>query len=95
MAKLDTKDILSSKVPVRPMLLEREQSVDLHVDFGPRTPLEKEYDEDKVKFSNEHPEEAYRIKMKRKAMEEAALEEAYEAKVGESDINISTMYSRF
>jgi hypothetical protein len=82
MSKLDTKVLSSSKIPV-PMLLEREANVNLHVDFGPRSPLEKEYDEDKVKFSNEHPTEAFRIKMKRKSMEEAALEEAYEEKAGE------------
>jgi hypothetical protein len=65
------------------LLLERDSNINLHVDFGPETPEELEYDKDKVKFSNEHPAEAYRIRMKRKAMEEAALEAAYQLRVGE------------
>lgn len=65
-------------------LLQRDVDIVLHVDFGSRTDREKEYDADKVKFSNEYPEEAYRIRMKRKAMEEAVLEEAFHKAAGRS-----------
>ena len=74
---------INHDVPGNQQLLERDESINLHVNFGPRTDQEKEYDADKEKFSEEHPAEAYRIRLKRKSMEEAALEEAYEEKVGE------------
>ena len=69
-------------ITVGQQLLERDENINLHVNFGPRSEQEKEYDADKVKFAEEHPAEAYRIRLKRKSMEEAALEEAYEEKAG-------------
>jgi hypothetical protein len=74
--------VLTHTVDDTESLLARDEEINLHVDFGPRSPEEKEYDADKVKFSEEHPAEAYRIRLKRKSIEESALEEAYEEKVG-------------
>jgi hypothetical protein len=74
--------VLTHTVEDTESLLERDDDINLHVDYGPRSPEEKEYDEDKVKFSQEHPAEAFRIRLKRKSMEESALEEAYKEKVG-------------
>ncbi len=63
-------------------LLQRDVSMSIHVDFGHRTDEEKNYDADPINFSTAHPEAAYRIRMKRKAMEEAALGEAYHKAAG-------------
>ncbi len=63
-------------------LFQRDISMNIHVDFGPRTEQEKQYDADPANFSTAYPEMAYRIKMKRKAMEEAALAEAYHKVAG-------------
>jgi hypothetical protein len=56
--------------------------MNIHVDFGHRTEEEKDYDADPANFSTAHPEAAYRIRMKRKAMEEAALAEAHHKVAG-------------
>jgi hypothetical protein len=47
------------------------------VDFGKRSDREKQYDANPANFSSMYPQEAYRIRMKRRAMEEAALAAAY------------------
>ena len=57
-----------------------EKSVDLHVNYGELSPMEKEYLADPVKFANEHPDDALRIHLKRKAMRENALREEYHKK---------------
>uniref|UniRef100_A0A7S4JJ55 EF-hand domain-containing protein n=1 Tax=Guillardia theta TaxID=55529 RepID=A0A7S4JJ55_GUITH len=57
--------------------------MDLNVDYGNQSPEEEEYLKDKVKFSEEHPDEAVRIHLKRKAMRQAALRKEYEEKKAE------------
>ena len=62
--------------------------MNIPVDFGPRSELERQYDLDPANFSSMHPREAYRIRMKRRAMEEAALAEAYHKIAGLKSIAI-------
>ena len=57
-----------------------EKSVGIHVDYGVLSPEEREYLADPVKYSTEHPEEAQRFHLKRKAERQAALREEYKRK---------------
>eukprot|EP00961_Rhodomonas_salina_P238784 3227253-Rhodomonas_salina.1 len=54
----------------------------MKVDYGELSPEEEEYEKDPAKYTKEHPEEAKRIHLKRKAERQNALREEYKEKRG-------------
>jgi len=52
----------------------------MKVDYGELSPEEEEYEKDPAKYTKEHPEEAKRIHLKRKAERQNALREEYKEK---------------
>ena len=74
---MQDKNATKNELAESTQMFERDMNLNIHVNFGPRSELEREYDADPANFSTYHPQEAYRIRMKRTAMEEAALSAAY------------------
>ncbi|KAJ1485948.1 hypothetical protein T484DRAFT_1791576 [Baffinella frigidus] len=59
---------------------EGEKQVNLKVEYKGQTANDKAYEADREKFSAEHPDEALKIHLKRKAERQAALREEYHKK---------------
>ena len=65
---------------------EGEKAINLKVQYKQQSAEDQEYEKDREKFAKEHPEEATKIHLKRKAERQAALREEYHKKRGLSPL---------